>query len=66
MATIDTNDFSNSPGPDSLAYVPDLLLQLDELSTLAEAGRSSVDDVPTALSSECSCPEFCERDHDRD
>jgi hypothetical protein len=25
-----------------------------------------VDDVPTALLAECSCPGWCERDHDRD
>jgi hypothetical protein len=28
--------------------------------------RPLPDDVPTALSAECTCPDWCERDHDRD
>jgi hypothetical protein len=24
------------------------------------------DDTPTALTAECTCPGWCERDHDRD
>ncbi|HET7856645.1 MAG TPA: hypothetical protein VFL41_09335 [Gaiellaceae bacterium] len=33
-----------------------------------EAERKSrlVDGVPTAELAECTCPEFCERDHDTD
>jgi hypothetical protein len=28
--------------------------------------ESKVDGVPTAELAECTCPDFCERDHDND
>lgn len=28
--------------------------------------RTLADDVPTALLAQCTCPDWCERDHDRD
>ena len=31
-----------------------------------EIRNALTDDVPTALLAQCTCPDWCERDHDRD
>jgi hypothetical protein len=47
-----------------------LLIELEPGRTLAGRGRleASPDDgaVPTSELAECTCPDFCERDHDNE
>jgi hypothetical protein len=67
MLTIEPNDFTDTRRADSVAHMMEAALLLERSRTEdPDIAARPVDDVPTALLAECSCPGWCERDHDRD
>ena len=39
---------------------------LEDLVVVPQAPPEPVNELSTAETAECQCPDFCERDHDRD
>ena len=68
METIETNDFPDRRGTASVQHMPETLIPPAEIAGLEAAERRppAPHDVPTALLVGCTCPDWCERDHDRD
>ena len=67
MKAIYTNNFTDTQREATvLRHEPGAGAPQDRRSRGSRSAAAQAGDVPTALLAQCTCPDWCERDHDRD